>query len=95
MDALFMSEPEKQVERKPEDMEPMDAEKVPTPTDGSPTFEPEILIGREKTRPGGGDGRFVCQICKKSFNSKVMLEMHVESLHEASMLKTEKKPTIP
>jgi Zinc-finger of C2H2 type len=91
-----MSEPETQVEFQPEEKEPMEAEKVPTPTDGSPTFEPEVLIGQDQmvTRPGGEGGRFVCQICKKSFNSKAELDMHVESLHEATKRKIAKKKTI-
>jgi hypothetical protein len=88
-----MSEPEVHVENQSEQKEPMEAEKVPTPTDGSPTFEPEVLIGQEQTvtRPGGEGGRFVCQICAKSFNSKVELDMHVESLHKAVRIKTAKK----
>jgi hypothetical protein len=76
-----MREPETNGERQPEDKEPVEIEKVPTPTDGSPTFEPEVLIGKEQklNRIGGNGGRFVCETCKKSFNSKVELEMHVES----------------
>jgi len=87
-----MSEPEIKGERQPEDKEPMESEKVPTPTDGSPTFEPEVLIGEEQksNRIGGDGGRFVCQTCKKSFNSKVELEMHIESQHEATNRKTKK-----
>ena len=86
-----MSGPEVQVENQSEQKEPMEAEKVPTPTDGSPTFEPEVLLGKEQTvtQPGGNGGRFVCKICKKSFNSKVELEMHVESLHKTAKHKTE------
>ena len=88
-----MSEPEKQVAKQPEDKEPMETEKVPTPTDGSPTFEPEVLIGQEQkvTRPGGEGGKFVCPICEKSFNSKVELDMHVESLHKAATGKDQKE----
>jgi hypothetical protein len=57
-----MIEPETKGERQPEDKEPMETEKVPTPTDGSPTFEPEVLIGQEQksNRMGGDGGRFVC-----------------------------------
>ena len=71
----------------------MKTEKVPTPTDGSPTFEPEVLIGQEQigTRPGGEGGRFVCQICTKNFNSKVELNMHVKSLHKSAKLEAIEK----
>ena len=73
----------------------MKTEKVPTPTDGSPALEPVEIInqGQMVTKPGGEGGRFVCQICKKSFNSKVELDMHVESLHQARKHKTPKKTT--
>jgi hypothetical protein len=89
-----MSEPETKSERQPEDKEPMETEKVPTPTDGSPTFEPEVLIGQEQklSQTGGDGGKFVCQTCKESFNSKVKLEMH-ESQREATNRKTTKKTT--
>ena len=81
-----MSWPEVQVENQSEQKEPMEAEKVLTPSDGSPTFEPEVLLGKEQTiaRPGGNGGRFVCKTCSKSFNSKVELDMHVESLHKVA-----------
>jgi hypothetical protein len=93
--ASIMSEPEIQVEFQPEEKEPIEAQKVPTPTDGSPALEPEVLIGQEQmvTRPGGEGGRFLCQICGKSFNSKVELDMHVESLHEVTKRKTAEKTT--
>jgi len=88
-----MSEPEVHVENQSEQKELIETEKVPTPTDGSPTFEPEVLLGQEQTvtRPGGNGGRFVCKTCSKSFNSKVELDMHVESLHKSVTLKTAKK----
>jgi hypothetical protein len=88
-----MSEPEKNVERQPEDEEPMEVEKVPVPSDGSPTFEPEVASEEDQviTRPGGEGGNFVCQICAKSFNSKTELDMHVESQHKPKKLKAAKK----
>jgi hypothetical protein len=93
VEAWIMSEPEKRVESQLEDEEPMEAEKVPAPSDGSPTFEPEVLIGEEQrvSRPGGEGGRFVCPMCEKSFNSKAELDMHIESLHKTTILKTPKK----
>ena len=90
-----MSEPEIQFERQLKEKEPKEAQKVPTPTDGSPSLEPVEAIGQGQivTRPGGEGGRFVCPICGKSFNSKVELDMHVESLHEATKPKRVKKTT--
>jgi hypothetical protein len=88
-----MSEPETYVEFQPDEKESMEAQKVPTPTDGSPALETAVPTGQDQmaNRPGGEGGRFECRICKKSFNSKVELEMHVESLHETKKRKTAQK----
>ena len=89
-----MSEPEREERIPIEEAEPMDEQKVFAPTDGSPTLEPPEVNGKQQiaTRQGDGEGRFECKICKKRFNSKVELEMHMDSLHKGAKQKTTKKP---
>lgn len=75
-----MSNPEQQIEREPEKEGPV-AEKIPYPSSISPStekfMEPQVTI----TQPSGEDGKFICKICGKSFNSNAELEMHMESNH--------------
>jgi transposase-like protein len=35
-----------------------------------------------QTSTGDKQGKYVCQKCKKSFNSKDELELHIETLHK-------------
>ena len=79
-----MSEPKAEPEKQLKETEPMEAEEVLKPTDGSPVLEP-VFPEQEQmgNRPGGEGGRFVCKKCRKSFNSKAELDMHVESMHES------------
>ena len=66
-----MSEPEIQFEKQTEEKEPMEAQKVPIPTDGSPSLEPEEAMGQDQmvTQPGGEGGRVVCARAKNTNQS--------------------------
>ncbi len=88
-----MSNPEQQIEREPEKEGPA-TEKIPSPSNISPSTEiftePQVTV----THPGGEGGKFVCNICGKSFNSDAELEMHIESNHKTKKTVPKRKRSI-
>ncbi len=85
-----MSNPEQQIEREPEKEGPA-AEKIPSPSDVSPSTETFMQPQATVIPPGGEGGKFVCNICGKSFNSNAELEMHKESNHKVKKTVSKRK----
>ena len=79
-----MSDSEVVQDVQPKEQDPLEQEIVPQPTDDSlpnpvvPLVQGITITTRQEEKLD----RCICKICKKEFNSKAELDMHIESQHK-------------
>ncbi len=79
-----MSDPEIAQNLQPKEQDPLEQEAVPQPTDESLPNPVVPLVQGITTTTSQREklDRYICKICKKEFNSKAELDMHLESQHQ-------------
>jgi DNA-directed RNA polymerase subunit RPC12/RpoP len=78
-----MTQPQTPPESHPQEREPMEEQPV-GPVSNEINPEVVVPIGQPSNwrRPGGEGGKYRCETCGKTFNSKAELNMHIESQHK-------------